>query len=329
MGTRTARRNLDPPVDQEGNTPEHPVLPDIFPSAVALARLCYPFMAIRWVLVLWMGFFAAWAQDADPTAAARDQAAAALKAGNMTNAISIISEALRTHPKEARLWNFRAQLRSLAGDSSGAVTDLTEGIRINPDSGFLHQDRAIERFKMGQLAESLADFDRANVLNPEIAPYNWQRGIALYYGKRFGDGRKQFELHQSVNPNDVENAVWHFLCVARGEGTNAAVKVFMDIASDSRVPMAEIHDLFAGEAPPSEVWEAAEAVTDSKEEARSARFYAHLYLGLYADLMGRTDEAREHLKQASALTVPRDFMGHVARYHLSRLGPAPTGSSKP
>jgi len=280
-------------------------------------------MAFRWIMALLVGIFAVSAQDATPSAAARDRATAALKAGNMTNAISIISDALRADPKDARLWNFRAQLRSLAGDPSGAVTDLSEGIRMNPSSGFLHQDRAIERFKMGQSAESLTDFDRANELNPEIVPYNWQRGIALYYGKRYADGRKQFELHRAVNPNDVENAVWHFLCVARAEGTNTAHKVFMDISSDERIPMAEIHELYGGEAPASEVWEAATAVTGSSEQQRQARFYAQLYLGLHADVLGRNDEARDHLKQAVALASPRDFMGHVARFHFSRLGSQP------
>jgi lipoprotein NlpI len=274
-------------------------------------------MLLPWVALLVQ------AQEPTPSDRARERATEAVKSGNMTNALTVISDAIKADPKDARLWNFRAQLRSLLGDSSGAVTDLTEGIRINPKSGFLHQDRAVERFKMGQITEAVSDFDRANELNPELVPYNWQRGIALYYAKRYADGRKQFEDHRTVNPNDVENAVWHFLCVARAEGTNAAHKVFMPITSDSRVPMAEIHELFAGEAPESEVVEAANAVTGSREEQRQARFHALLYLGLYADVLGRSDEARGYLKQAVDLAAPRDFMGHVARVHLNRLGPAP------
>ncbi len=285
-------------------------------------------MRFRWWIVLVAGLHVLGAEDSSPAASARDRAAAAVRAGNLTNALTIISEALRTEPKDARLWNFRAQLRSLSGDSSGAVTDLTEGLRLNPGSGFLHQERAIERFKLSQVSEALADFDRANELNPDSVPYNWQRGIALYYGRRFAEGRKQFELHRTVNPNDVENAVWHFLCVARAEGTNAAHQVFMDISGDDRIPMAEIHDLFAGEAPPLEVWEAAQEVTSPPEGQRQARFHALLYLGLYADVMGQSNDARTYLKQAVTLAAPRDFMGHVARLHLSRLG-EPADSAKP
>jgi lipoprotein NlpI len=284
-------------------------------------------MALRgWFMILLIGAVLH-AEDARPPSP-QDRAVAALKAGQYTNAFTIISDALKADPKDARLWNFRAQMRSLAGDSSGAVADLTEGIRQAPDSAFLHQDRAVEKFKQGQLTEALSDFDRANELNPQLVPYNWQRGIALYYGRRYADGRKQFEAHQMVNPNDVENAVWHFLCVARAEGTNSAHQALMPIASDERIPMVEIHELFSGEGTEEEVLEAAEEATGAGEEKRQAKFYAHLYLGLYNDVLGRGTPARDHLQKAVALSAPKDFMGHVARFHLNRFTvPAPNTSA--
>lgn len=286
--------------------------------------LCYRLMFVRWIMGMLTALVLVRAQEADPTLATRQKALEALKMGQMTNAISLVSEAIKTHPQEPRLWNLRAQIRSLSGDASGAVSDLTEGIRLNPKSAMLHQDRAMERFKMGQIPECLQDFDRANELSPDLMPYNWQRGIALYYGRRYTEGRKQFEAHRAVNANDVENAVWHFLCVARQEGTNAAVKAYMDISGDSRVPMAEIHELFKGEAPESEVLEAAESAPEDPREKRQARFYAHLYIGLYEDLLGRSDSAREHLRKAVALSGTRDYMGQVARVHLNRLTPTPS-----
>lgn len=268
------------------------------------------------------------AEDARPPSP-QDRAVAALKAGRYTNAFTIISDALKADPKDARLWNFRAQMRSLSGDSSGAIADLTEGIRQAPDSAFLHQDRAVERFKQGQLTEALSDFDRANELSAQLVPYNWQRGIALYYGRRYADGRKQFEAHRAVNPNDVENAVWHFLCVARAEGTNSARQVLIPISSDERIPMVEIHELFSGEGTEDEVLEAAEEATGEGEEKRQAKFYAHLYLGLYNDVLGRGTLAREHLQKAVALAAPKDFMGHVARFHLNRLTAPSANNSAP
>mgnify|MGYP000446850332 CR=1 FL=1 len=47
------------------------------------------------------------------------------------------------------------------------------------------------------------------------------------------EGRKLFELHRSVNPQDVENAAWHFLCAARVDGLE---KARAQLATGSQVP---------------------------------------------------------------------------------------------
>ena len=110
--------------------------------------------------------------------------------------------------------------------------------------------RGAAHFQRAQIQQSLADFDRAIALDPAQAPYHWQRGISYYYAGRFEDGRKQFELHQKVNPNDVENAAWHFLCVARSAGVEKARASLIPVKEDERVPMLQIHALFAGKAEP-------------------------------------------------------------------------------
>src|SRR5688572_30587041 len=78
-------------------------------------------------------------------------------------------------------------------------------------------DMAIEDFLAGRLKESLVGFDRVVALAPQAAPQLWQRGIALYYAGRYQDCRAQFESHRTVNPNDVENPAWHFMCVAKAD----------------------------------------------------------------------------------------------------------------
>ena len=100
-------------------------------------------------------------------------------------------------------------------------------------------DEAVGLFFEGQVAESARIFDRLVAAVPAAEPQLWQRGLALYYAGRFADGRKQFEVHRTVNPDDVENAAWHFLCVARLEGVEGARKHFIPIEGDSRVPMKE------------------------------------------------------------------------------------------
>ena len=100
------------------------------------------------------------------------------------------------------------------------------------------------------MAESAAGFDNLVKLVPAIAPQLWQRGIALYYAGRYRDCRAQFESHRTVNPNDVENAAWHFLCVARAESPEKARSALLPVGPDRRVPMPQIYEMFRGKLSP-------------------------------------------------------------------------------
>jgi lipoprotein NlpI len=256
---------------------------------------------------------------AEGKADARSHILEVWRKGQFTNALTLASEAITNAPKDSRLLHLRAQMRSMLHDHTNAVADLTAALKLEPESSFLVQERAMEYFRLGRFDDSVADFDRYNVLLPAIAPQNWKRGIALYYAGRFADGRKQFELHQTVNPDDVENAVWHFLCTAREQGIEAARKQLMPISGDTRVPMKEIHDLFEGKAKPEDVMAAAKANDTSPEGQKYQNFYAHLYLGLYFEATGETNLVREHILAALPLGAPDDYMADVARVHAQRI----------
>ena len=122
------------------------------------------------------------------------------------------------------------------------------------------QLRGEEHFRQARIPESIADFDRQLELQPDRAAEHWQRGIAYYYAGEYEKGARQFKLHQTVNPQDVENAVWHFLCVARAPkgSVEAARKTLIPVTHDSRVPMAQIQQMFAGTMTPEEVLRAGE-----------------------------------------------------------------------
>src|SRR5712691_1977080 len=113
-------------------------------------------------------------------------------------------------------------------------------------------DGAVADFRSGRLAESAAGFDALAKLVPESAPELWQRGIALYYVGRFRDCRAQFESHRTVNPNDVENAAWHFLCVARAESPEKAKATLLPVGPDPRAPMRQIYQMLRGTLTPEE-----------------------------------------------------------------------------
>jgi lipoprotein NlpI len=208
-------------------------------------------------------------------------------------------------PNKFLLCALMASIELLAGATLSADSDTAEA----------SQRRGLQNFKAGRIPESIADFDHYLALVPERAPYHWQRGIALYYAGRFEEGRKQFELHQTVNPNDVENAVWHFLCVARLIGIEKARASLIPIKGDTRVPMAQVHELFAGKAKVEDVLQA--AGTDSPPAQRNAQlFYAHLYVGLYYEALGDSIHSREYIEKAVGKSRTDDYMGDVARVHL-------------
>lgn len=171
----------------------------------------------------------------------------------------------------------------------------------------------MQRFRENKIAESIQDFDRAAKLEPRVAPHLWQRGISLYYAGEFQKGRQQFESHKAVNPHDVENATWHFICVARTDGVDAARKslIQIDTTRDTRVPMAEAYQFFAGRGSEDAVITVAE-----KAGTERARMYAHLYLGLYYEAVGEADKARGHMQKAATAKLQDHYMHDVAKIHL-------------
>jgi lipoprotein NlpI len=177
---------------------------------------------------------------------------------------------------------------------------------------------AVQLFLDAKPVESARKFDQLALAVPGAEPELWQRGLALYYAERFQDGRRQFELHRTVNPNDVENPAWHFLCVAKLEGIEAAHGKLLPVGEDLRVPMKEILAFYAGKGEAAAVLAAAEK---GEGEARKNQLcYAHLYLGLFYEVAGDAVKAREHLTQAAGPFRMEHYMGKVAVMHAKLRG---------
>jgi lipoprotein NlpI len=174
--------------------------------------------------------------------------------------------------------------------------------------------RGSKEFFAGKIHESIKSFERAIAIEPKIKPQLWQLGISYYYADRFAEGRDLFDLHQTVNSHDVENAVWHFLCVARIDGLEVARKRLIPISGDKRVPMKEVHSLFAGTGSEQQVLESASSV-EGDSNRRNALCYAHLYLGLYEEALKNRAKSMEHMHKAAEDFSHDHYMGEVARVH--------------
>lgn len=174
-------------------------------------------------------------------------------------------------------------------------------------------DRAVEDFRAGRIEQSLAGFDRVAAASPADAPYLWQRGIAQYYAGQFRECRDMFVSHRTVNPDDVENATWHFLCVARAESPEVARKQLLPVGPDARVPMREVYQMFQGRMTQAQVMKAAGSDP-------SAQFFARLYVGLYLEATGNREAGRAQIEIAAEDRYARvgGYMHDVARVHLQR-----------
>ena len=174
------------------------------------------------------------------------------------------------------------------------------------------QKKGEDAFRAGKFVESVEAFDQVLKLVPTYSAQHWQRGISLYYAGRFAECRKQFELHRTVNPEDVENAVFHMLCAARIDGMTAAREKLIPISADTRPGMMQVHALFAGKGTAAQVMNAA------KSGGPSALFYAFLYIGYFEETAGRREASKQHFREANRL-AGTDYMGDTARVHWKAL----------
>jgi len=225
------------------------------------------------------------------------------------------TRAIQTDPAKAAPYYIRGCLYEGLNQHAEAIADFDACLKRDPKHANAYNHRGSEQFKLGKIKDSLDDFDQYLMLEPDAKNGHWKRGISLYYAGRFEDGKKQFEGYEKVDTNDVENAVWHFLCNARLVGIDKARGQILKIGKDRRVPMSQVYDLYRGQCKPEEVLAAAKAAKVEGELAKQQLFYAHLYLGIYADVQGDKKKALEHMTLAAGKYRIGHYMGDVAHVH--------------
>jgi lipoprotein NlpI len=214
----------------------------------------------------------------------------------------------------------KAAQDSARGNVEQAIGLLTEVITKNPKQSLAFYLRGRENFRAGKIKESVSDLDKHVTLEPKAESRQWERGISYYYAGEFEKGAKQFELYQTFHDQDVENSTWRYLCVARQDGVDKAVKNLLPITDDRRVPMMQIYDLYRGKLKPADVLAAAEAGEPSKEALNQRLFYAHLYIGLWHEAAGEKDLAKKHILEAEKHKIGH-YMWDVAHVHADLLRP--------
>lgn len=235
--------------------------------------------------------------------------------------ISAVLISLLTVQDDWQTLRTKAQDAEKKGEYQQAKNYLDQAIKLEPKRSELYSLRGGIHFKLGGIKESLEDFDRQITLSPREAAAHWRRGLTLYYANQFEEGIAQFITSDKAEPEDVENAVWHLLCDARVKGVVEARKELLKVGQDSRIPMMEVYALFAGKSTVDKVMGIAEAGTVVNEgERRSRRFYAHLYCGLFEEMMGQKDKSLELITKAVKGYPIDHYMMDVARVHVKLRG---------
>ena len=131
-------------------------------------------------------------------------------------AIPLVAEEVRSPEKTQEI---KTAFQAEDYDQVILLTDAAEPQgRLRQIRATALERRGEARFFEAKVKESIADFDGFIALYPEQDPFHWQRGISYYYAEEYQKGKEQFERHQKVNSQDVENAAWHFLCAVRAPG---------------------------------------------------------------------------------------------------------------
>ncbi|WP_146577125.1 tetratricopeptide repeat protein [Neorhodopirellula pilleata] len=168
----------------------------------------------------------------------------------------------------------------------------------------------------GNCDQAVTQFERAIDMRPELEPYLWQHGIALFFVGRFDDAKALFEKHRIVNPRDVENAAWHFLCVAKANDVATARKIVLPAPGDTRVPMKEILQRLSGG--DFDAINSAVKKTQGTSGYVNASLYGDLYIGLIADAENDLAIAEKHLSRAAQCPLTH-YMADIARVYAARL----------
>lgn len=246
------------------------------------------------------------------------QARRALKNHEADKAVELAGKAVVAAPKDARGYFVRGNGYEILRQHDKAIADFSRCLQRDPKAAAAYDHRGSEHFILGHIRESLDDFDKFLQLQPKEAAGHWKRGIALYYARRYEDGRKQFKDGDKIFADDVENAVWHFLCNAKIQGIDKAKSEMLKIGKDNRVPLMKVYDLFLGKCKPADVLAVAQAGDVSAESRKQQLFYGHLYLGLYYDAVGDKRKALEHMNLAAG-KYRLGYMGDVAHVHAELL----------
>lgn len=246
---------------------------------------------------------------------------AAYKKGDRTGAVKIFTQAIAADGSNVIAYYNRGRIQEVLSNFEEAYADYNAILRLKPDhlqGLFLRGDANL---RMGRFAEAIADYDLSLQLNPRLEVRHWKRGIAYYFAGRYEDGRRQFEKCVKAETNDVENALWHFACVARLAGPEKARAALFKVEPNPRLPlnqtMLQLHAVYSGAVRPEDLLASTPGIDATLEKSTDRAIYTTFLLGLYHEATGQPGKALECFERTDRLTKRGHNFGDLARLRIA------------
>jgi tetratricopeptide (TPR) repeat protein len=201
--------------------------------------------------------------------------------------------------------------------------EADEALTKSPDSVEWLTRRGDARLFLGDAKGAVADFEKEIALDPSHDAPHWRLGIAYYFAGDFAKSAKQFEKYHAYDARDRENGVWQYLANARVIGLEKARGAMLEYTRFDREPFPAVYEMLAGKKTGAEVL--AEMEKKGLKDEALVMFFAHYYIGLNEDLLGRKEVAREHLAKSVTFAMKAGarggpgYMGQVARLHYEAM----------
>jgi tetratricopeptide (TPR) repeat protein len=126
--------------------------------------------------------------------------------GDYTEAITLLSQLIDSHPQNAVDYNNRGLVYFQSGESQKALRDYNTAMQLNPKLASVYNNRANYYAACGELAAALVDYDQALDLNPRYVRAWINRAITLRDLGQYKDAIDNFEV--SLLFGQLEGNIW-------------------------------------------------------------------------------------------------------------------------
>lgn len=213
-------------------------------------------------------------------------------------------------------------------DYTETLQALTEQIARDPKSIGLYSRRGDCYLFLGDFEKSEADYEKMIALDSQLFAPHWRLGIAYYYTGKFEESAKQFEAYDGYNNRDRENGIWQYMAQAHVTSLLDARTSMLEYELFDREPFPQLYAMFEGKDTTDgdgilKEIENAKEITDTERQRR--QFFANLYVGIFKELTGETQQALNLLRAAAASKWGQTasggptYMWQVARIHFEQL----------